>query len=70
MSFKDIRENDYHAKTTEENEMECLCITSDLYGQKSILEKIECLLNGLYITTIYSIEANYVISQQLVDLNT
>ena len=47
--------------------MEYLFLTSYLYIQKHILEKIEQLPNGLYITIIRSIEANHVTSHKLVD---
>ena len=67
LSFKDIQENNYHTETTKENGMEYLCITFHLYGQKRILETVERLLNGLYISTIRSIEANHVTDQKLVD---
>ncbi|KAM1748379.1 hypothetical protein FF1_009305 [Malus domestica] len=33
LSFKDIRDNNYHAKTHVENIVEFLCITSYEYGQ-------------------------------------
>lgn len=45
--------------------MEYLCITSNLYGQKRTLEKLKCLSNGLYMTTIRSIEANHIVNQKL-----
>jgi len=67
LSFKDIHENNYHAETTEENEMKYLCTTSYLYGHEYILEKIECVPNGLYITSIRLIAANYFTGQKLVD---
>ena len=58
LNFKDIRENNYHVETIEENGIKYLYITSYLYGQKHILEEIKCLRDGLYIniTTIRSIE--------------
>ena len=58
LSFRDIRDNKYHLETTEDNGFEFLCITSYEYGQKHIHEKLERLSNGLYITTIRSIEAH------------
>ena len=70
LSIKDICENNYHDKIIEENGMECLCITSYLYSLKRILEKMERLPNGLYITTIRSMEANYFTGQKLVDSST
>ena len=60
LSFKDIRDNNYHAETHVENEVEFLCITSYEYGQKRILEKIERTPSGLYTTTIRPIECHYV----------
>lgn len=59
LSFKDIQDNNYHAKIFEENEAEFLCITSYEYDHKRILEKNERLLNGLHITTIQSIKNHY-----------
>ena len=43
MSFRDIRDNQYHVETTEENGSKFLCITSYEYGQKRIHEKLERL---------------------------
>ena len=60
LSFKDIRDNNYHAETYIENGVEFLCITSYEYGQKCILEKMERNLSGLYTTTIRPIECHYV----------
>ena len=60
LSFKDIRDNNYHAQTHVENGVEFLCITSYKYGQKRILKKIERIPSGLYTTTIRSIESHYV----------
>ncbi|KAM2339367.1 hypothetical protein ACFX1X_018956 [Malus domestica] len=52
LSFRDIRDNQYHVEATEENDSEFLCITSYKYGRKRIHEKLEHFLSGLYITTI------------------
>ncbi|KAM1614644.1 hypothetical protein ACFX2K_023977 [Malus domestica] len=60
LSFKDIRDNNYHAETHVENEVEFLCVTSYEYGQKRILEKMERNPSGLYTTTIHPIECHYV----------
>ena len=63
LRFKDIRTNDYHVETIEkEKGVECLCITSNLYGQKRTLEKLKCLSNGRHMTTIKSIEPDHLIS--------
>ncbi|KAM1391009.1 hypothetical protein ACFX2I_018765 [Malus domestica] len=58
LSFRDIRDNQYHLETTEDHGFQFLCITSYEYGQKHIHEKLERLPNGLYIITIRSIEAH------------
>ena len=49
LSFRDLRDNQYHVETTEENGSEFLCITSYEYGWKRAHEKLP---SGLYITTI------------------
>jgi hypothetical protein len=56
MSFKDIRENEYHVETAHANDVNFLYMTSNTYGEKCILEKLKCLSSGLYLTTIYLIE--------------
>ncbi|KAM2544624.1 hypothetical protein TB1_016290 [Malus domestica] len=40
LSFKDIRDNNYHAEIHVESGVEFLCVTSYEYGQKRILEKM------------------------------
>ena len=62
LSFKDIRDNNYHAETYVENGVEFICITSYEYGQKRILEKMKRIPSGLYTTTIRPIESHYVAS--------
>ena len=65
LSFRDIRDNQYHIETTEDNGSEFLCITSYEYGQKRIHEKLERLPSRLYITTIHGIEAQHVAGPML-----
>ena len=60
LSFKDIRDNNYHAETYVENGVEFLCITSYKYVQKCFLEKMERISSGLYTMTIRHIESHYV----------
>ena len=60
LSFKDTRDNNYHAETHVENGVEFMCITSYEYGQKRILEKMERIPSGLYTMTICPIECHYV----------
>ncbi|KAM1645147.1 hypothetical protein ACFXTN_006338 [Malus domestica] len=60
LSFRDIRDNQYHIETNEDNGSEFLCITSYEYGQKHIHEKLERLPSGLHIITICGIEAHSV----------
>ena len=42
LSFKDIRRNGYHIETTDENDMEYLCITSIISGKKAYIRKASC----------------------------
>ena len=60
LSFKDIRDNNYHAETHVENGVEFMCIISYEYGHKRILEKMKCIMSGLYTMTIRLIECHYV----------
>ncbi|KAM1822950.1 hypothetical protein ACFX13_025611 [Malus domestica] len=61
LSFKDIRDNNYHTETDVENGVEFICMTFYEYGQKRILEKMESILSGLYTTTIRPIECHFVV---------
>ena len=47
LSFRDIRDNQYHVETTEENGSEFLCITSYEYSQKGQHEKLEHISSRL-----------------------
>ncbi|KAM1763928.1 hypothetical protein ACFX11_003226 [Malus domestica] len=60
LSFKDIRDNNYHAEIHVENRVKFLCTTSYEYGQKCILEKLEHIPSDLYTMTICPIECHYV----------
>jgi hypothetical protein len=64
ISFKDIRLNGYHLKTTNEGSDEYLYITSIISGQKLILEKLHAFSSGLYYITIRTIESHVVIHQK------
>ncbi|GAV88959.1 hypothetical protein CFOL_v3_32380, partial [Cephalotus follicularis] len=61
LSFKDIRQNDYHIETTNENGNEYLYITGNSSGRKQILEKLPRLSSGLYIMKIREIESHNVV---------
>ncbi|KAM1134351.1 hypothetical protein ACFX19_044192 [Malus domestica] len=65
LSFKDIRDNQYHVETTEDNSSEFLYITSYKYGQKHIHEKLERLPIGFYITTIRGKESHHMVGPVL-----
>jgi peptide/histidine transporter 3/4 len=67
LSFKDIRLNGYHIETTNENNVEYLCITSNANSQRRILERLVALTFGLYHTTIKSVEAYHVMNQKFTD---
>ncbi|PRQ26524.1 hypothetical protein RchiOBHm_Chr6g0295561 [Rosa chinensis] len=62
LSFKDIHLNGYHIETTNENNVEYLCIKSNTYSQRSILKRLVALSFGLYYTTIKLIEAYHVVN--------
>ena len=57
-------------ETHDENEIEFLCTASNDYERKRILEKIMCLSSVLYATTIWVIESNNVIRDDLLDSDT
>ena len=65
LSFKDIRKNGYHNETTNEGNVEYLCITTIVSGKKSVLERLPAFCSGLYYTNISSIEAHAIVNQQL-----
>ena len=67
LSFKDIRSNGYHIETRNEGNEEYLYITSMVSSQKLILEKLHIFSNGLYYTTLRSIETNVVVHQKCYD---
>ena len=47
--------------------IEYLCITSIISGQKLIMEKLSTFSNGLYHTTIKSIESYVVVNEKFND---
>ena len=65
LSFKDIRKNGYHIETTNEGNVEYLCITTIVSGKKSVLERLPAFCSGLYYTNISSIEAHAIVNRQL-----
>ena len=64
LSFEDIRKNEYHTETINENNREYLYITLVSSGNKKILEKISALSSRLYFTYIRYIETNVIIKQK------
>ena len=52
LSFKDIRINGYHPETMNLGNIECLYITSIVFGKKLIVEKLLAFSYGLYHMTI------------------
>ena len=62
LSFKDIRKNGYHIETTNEGNVEYLCITTIVSGKKSVQEKLLAFCSGLYYTNISSIEAHAIVN--------
>ena len=57
LSFKDIRWNGYHLETMSDETSEFLLITATHDGKKCILEKLQSLDCGLYLTTINTVES-------------
>ena len=70
LSFKDIKVKGYHAEMHDENGKEFLYITSNDWWRKRILEKVMCLSSVLYAATIWDIESNKVIRDDLLDSDT
>ena len=69
LSFKDIRRNEYHIETTNEDNTEYLYITDVVLGKKNILEKLPVFSSGLYYTNISTIEAHAIVNQKFTDEN-
>ena len=57
LSFKDIRQNGYRIETMNDDSNEYLLITSIIFWEKHILEKLPSYSCGLYQTIIRPIEA-------------
>ena len=62
LSFKDICQNGYHIETMNDDSNEYLLITSIIYGEKHILEKLLSFSCGLYQTIIRPIESYVVMN--------
>ena len=62
LSFKDVPRNGYHLKTINENDIDCLYITSYKMRIKIIYEKLIASNSGLYCVFIRVIESNATIS--------
>ena len=67
LNFKDIRINGYHTETMNEDNVEYLYITSIIFGQKLIMEKLSAFSYGLYHTTIKPIESYVVVNHKFND---
>ena len=68
LSFKDICRNGYHIKTMNDDSNEYLLITSIIYGEKHILEKLPSYSCGLYQTIIRPMKSYVVMNQKFCDL--
>ena len=68
LSFKDIRRNGYHIETMNDDSNEYLLITSIIFGEKHILEKLSSYSCGLYQTIIRPIESYAVMNQKFYNL--
>ena len=63
-SFKDIYRNGYRIETMNEDNTECLYITSIVYSKKLIMEKLSIFSSRFYHTNIKSIESYVVVNQK------
>ena len=68
LSFKDIRKNRYHIETMNKGNKESLYITSIIYGEKIVAEKLLTFSSELYHTTIKLIESYAIMNQKFNDL--
>ena len=67
LNFKDIRRNGYHIETMNEGNIECLYITSIVYGKKLIMEKLSAFFSRLNVKPI---ESYVVVNQKFNDPKT
>ena len=70
LSFKYIRKKGYHIETMNDDNKECLYITSIVYGKKLVVETLLAFSIGLYHTTIKPIESYVGVNQKFNDLKT
>ena len=64
LSFNDIRRNEYHIETMNNGSNEYLLITSIIFENKHILEKLSSYSYGLYQTIIKPIESYAIMNQK------
>ncbi|KAK6152021.1 hypothetical protein DH2020_014656 [Rehmannia glutinosa] len=69
LSFNDVRDNGYHLETLNENNKECLCITSYKMGKRIAHEKFEATTSGLYCIQIKAFESYATMPWKLVNLD-
>ena len=60
----------YHIETMNEGNIECIYITSIVYGKKLIMEKLSAYSSKLYHINIKSIESYVVMNQKFNDSKT
>ena len=65
LSFKDIRRNGYHIETMNDDSNEYLLITSIIFKEKHILEKLPSCSYGLYQTIIRLIKPYVVMEPEV-----
>ena len=64
LSFKDICRNEYHIEIMNDDNKECLYITSIVSSKKLVGETLSAFSTGLYHTTIKPIESYIVVNQK------
>ena len=70
LNFKDIRRNGYYIETMNEDNTECIYITSIVFSKKLIIEKLSAFSSGLYYANIKSIKSYVVVNQKFNDPKT
>ena len=64
LCFKDIYINGFHIETINEDNIECIYITSIISSKKLIMENLSAFSSGLYHTNIKLIESYIVVNQK------
>ena len=69
LSFKVIRQNDYHIETANKANVEYLYITTIKLGQKYVHEKLPAFSFELYHTNISMVESHVIVNKRFTNFN-